>query len=213
MTASRDDVEDRALVRRLRAGEERAFEEFFELYFQPLYRFALSRLDRKTDLAREMAQATICKALEKLHLYRGESQLFTWMCAICRFEITAHYKRERRDGAGETMSIDGQTEDLMERIAIDTDDPERQLLRGEVSRLVHQTVDQLPPRYAQALAWKYTDGLPVTEIARRLGSSAKAAESLLTRAREAFRARFPHGRLSAAAATPAGAPGNPEASS
>jgi RNA polymerase sigma-70 factor (ECF subfamily) len=205
-------VEDRTLVHRLRAGEEQAFEEFFELYFQALYRFALARLDRRTDLARELAQATICKALEKLHLYRGEAQLFTWMCAICRFEISAHHKRERREPTGEVLSIDSQTEDEMERIAIDADDPERQLLRGEVSRLVHQTVDQLPPRYAQALAWKYTDGLPVTEIARRLGSSAKAAESLLTRAREAFRARFPHGRLSAAA-TAAGGRGNHDASS
>ena len=205
-------MEDRVLVRRLRAGEEQAFEEFFELYFQPLYRFALSRLDRRTDLAREMAQSTICKALEKLHLYRGEAQLFTWMCAICRFEISAHHKRERRDATGMTMSIDSQAEDVMERIAVDGDDPERQLLRGEVSRLVHETVDQLPPRYAQALAWKYTDGLPVTEIARRLGSTAKAAESLLTRAREAFRARYPFTRLSAAT-TAAGASRNHDGSS
>jgi RNA polymerase sigma-70 factor (ECF subfamily) len=197
MTASRDDVDDRTLVRRLRAGEEQAFEEFFELYFQPLYRFALSRVDRRTELARDMAQATICKALEKLHLYRGEAQLFTWMCAICRFEISAYRKSERRDAAGETSSLDRQPEDTLARLATDADDPERQLLRGEISRLVHQTVDQLPPRYAQALSWKYTEGLPVSEIARRLGSSAKAAESLLTRAREAFRARYPHARLRA----------------
>jgi RNA polymerase sigma-70 factor (ECF subfamily) len=205
MTASRDDVDDRALVRRLRVGEEQAFEEFFELYFQPLYRFALSRVDRRTELARDMAQATICKALEKLHLYRGEAQLFTWMCSICRFEISAHRRREGREAAIRASSLDHEPEDVMARLAIDADDPERQLLRGEISRLVHQTVDQLPPRYAQALSWKYTEGLPVTEIARRLGSSAKAAESLLTRAREAFRARFPHTRLGSAEPTPAGA--------
>jgi RNA polymerase sigma-70 factor (ECF subfamily) len=69
-------------------------------------------------------------------------------------------------------------------------DPQQQLLRDEVARRVHQTVSELPIRYAQALTWKYSDGLPVTEIALRLGVSAKAAESLLTRAREAFRAHF-----------------------
>jgi RNA polymerase sigma-70 factor (ECF subfamily) len=74
---------------------------------------------------------------------------------------------------------------------LDSVDPERRLLRGEVARQVHEAVDRLPLRYAQALTWKYSDGLPVTEIARRLGVSAKAAESLLTRAREAFRAHFP----------------------
>ena len=38
------------------------------------------------------------------------------------------------------------------------------------------------------LEWKYVDGLPVQEIAQRLAIGPKAAESLLTRAREAFRA-------------------------
>ena len=40
------------------------------------------------------------------------------------------------------------------------------------------------------LQWKYLDGLPVKEIARRLELAPKAAESLLTRARLAFRKSF-----------------------
>jgi len=37
------------------------------------------------------------------------------------------------------------------------------------------------------LEWKYIQGLSVAEIATRLGTSMKAAESMLTRARLAFR--------------------------
>ena len=44
--------------------------------------------------------------------------------------------------------------------------------------------------YADALEWKYIDEIPVQEIAARLGLGAKAAESLLTRARHAFRDAF-----------------------
>ena len=54
-------------------------------------------------------------------------------------------------------------------------------------RIVEATLDSLPGRYGEVLEWKYIDGLSVTEIAARLGVGAKAAESLLTRAREAFR--------------------------
>ena len=57
----------------------------------------------------------------------------------------------------------------------------------DVRRLVEATVDQLPERYGDILEWKYADGLRVGEIASRLGVSEKAAESLLTRARDAFR--------------------------
>ena len=41
--------------------------------------------------------------------------------------------------------------------------------------------------YGDALEWKYVQGLSVKEIAARLNLGAKAAESLMTRARQAFR--------------------------
>jgi RNA polymerase sigma-70 factor (ECF subfamily) len=182
--------DDRVLVRRLRAGDEQAFQEFFEVHFQPVYRFALS-LDRRHDVAREIAQITICTALEKLHLFRGEARLLTWMCAICRFEINAHRRRERRAAASEPLTAETCPRQDLWLEALERDDPERRLLRDETARLVHETMAEMHPRQAQALTWKYTDALPVEEIARRLGVSAKAAESLLTRARDAFRARFP----------------------
>jgi RNA polymerase sigma-70 factor, ECF subfamily len=55
---------------------------------------------------------------------------------------------------------------------------------------VQVTLDHLPARYADVLEWKYIQGLSVDEIAHRLGVGYKAAESLLTRARQAFRDGF-----------------------
>jgi RNA polymerase sigma-70 factor (ECF subfamily) len=51
-------------------------------------------------------------------------------------------------------------------------------------------LDDLPDRYGDVLEWKYLHGLSVNEIAGRLGLTAKAAESMLTRARAAFREGF-----------------------
>ena len=56
--------------------------------------------------------------------------------------------------------------------------------------MVWAVLDHLPVRYGNALQWKYIQGLSVREIASRLGASPKAAESLLTRARQAFRDGF-----------------------
>jgi DNA-directed RNA polymerase specialized sigma24 family protein len=55
---------------------------------------------------------------------------------------------------------------------------------------VQLTLDYLPARYGDALEWKYIEELSVGEIADRLGVGYKAAESLLTRARAAFRDAF-----------------------
>jgi len=184
-------ADDRALVRRLRAGDEAAFEEFFDASFHGLYRFALIRLDQDSDLAREVAQAALCKAFEKLHTYRGEAPLFSWLCSICRFEISAHFRRERRSPPRVPLTADSvEARGALESIRFERDDPESQSVRREVARRVHLTLDHLPPHYATILEWKYTDGLSMKEISDRMGVSAKAVESLLSRARAAFRDGF-----------------------
>lgn len=184
-------AEDRRLVQRMRAGDEAAFEEFFDSYFQAVYRFALARLGQETELAKEIAQATICKAIEKLASYRGEAALFSWLCSICRFEISGHFKRERRaPPQADLLEESGALREILESLPASLDDPESGLLRREVARLVHEAVDHLPPHYSQVLEWKYSDGLPVKEMAERLGMTPKAVESLLTRARLAFRDQF-----------------------
>ena len=62
--------------------------------------------------------------------------------------------------------------------------------RDDVVQAVHHTLDALPRHYGDALEWKYVLGLTVREIADRLGLGPKAAESLLSRARQAFRDQF-----------------------
>lgn len=184
-------VDDADLVRRLRRGDEAAFEELFDATFDPLYRFALMRTDGNHEVAKEIAQATICKGFEKLDTYRGEAPIFSWLCAICRFEITAHFRRLKREPP--TVALPEESREalgVLDSLGQDQDDPEKQALRREVGRLVHLTVDHLPPRYALALEWRYADKLGVPEIAARLAMSYKATESLLSRARKAFKDGF-----------------------
>ena len=77
----------------LRAGDERAFDRVSEGYLPVLYRFALRRVGGERELARDLVQTTMCKVIEKLDSYRGEAPLFTWLCACCRHEIAAHFRR------------------------------------------------------------------------------------------------------------------------
>ena len=187
-----DGTDERRLVARMLSGDERAFDTFFETHFPPLYRFVLARTDRDEDAAEEIVQTVLSRAVSKLPTFRGEATLFTWMCTFCRHEIAAYYGRVRR--APPTTSL---LEDRPEvRAALESlaggraTGPDGALERSETARLVHVALDRLPGRYGDALEWKYVDGLSVAEIASRLAVSPKAAESMLTRAREAFRDAF-----------------------
>jgi RNA polymerase sigma-70 factor (ECF subfamily) len=68
-----------------------------------------------------------------------------------------------------------------------TDQPELRAWQQDVRRLVQATVETLPERYSDILELKYVDGMSVEDIADHLHIGAKAAESLLARARTAFR--------------------------
>jgi len=183
---------DKILVRRMLAGDQDAFDAFFEGHFPALYRFALRRLGQDTDAAGEVAQLAICKAIRKLATYRGEAALRTWLFTFCRHELSSFLERRGRapQPAGlldEMPEIRAALESL---IAPPSEGPEAELERKEIVGLVRLTLDHLPPHYSQALEWKYMHDLPVKEIARRLELAPKAAESLLTRARQAFRDAF-----------------------
>lgn len=183
--------EDRKLVRRLLAGEEAAFRQFLDDYSGGLYRFALARLDDDEPLAQEIVQATVVSALESLDGYRGEAALFSWLCSCCRHQISAHFRRlKRRPPQVELIEDSPEIRAVLDSLSAGLEGPEDSLRRKEARRLVHLVLDHLPPRYGRALEWKYFEGLPVVEIANRLELSPKAAESVLTRAREAFRTGF-----------------------
>jgi RNA polymerase sigma-70 factor (ECF subfamily) len=141
------------------------------------------------DAADEAAQGTMVQALRRLRTWRGEAALFTSLCTICRNEMAARARRASR----QPLSVSADDPDLratLESLSAVRDQPERVLERADVGRLVQVALDYLPPRYSRALEWKYLDDLSVREIAHRLKVSPKAAESLLTRAREAFREGF-----------------------
>jgi len=182
---------DLDLAHRLAAGEDLAFERFFAEYFPRLYRFARVRLGGNDDAAEEVVQTTLIKALAKVRTYRGHAALFTWVCSICRHEISAWYERTSTSRHLSVAEDSSDARAVLDALAaLSRDDPEQEYRRRELSRLVQATLHRLPGRYGDALAWKYLEGTSVEEIAGRLGVGHKAAESLLTRARQAFRTAF-----------------------
>lgn len=183
---------DQRLVGRLLEGDEKAFTAFFESYFPRLFYFACARLWNDEDFAEEAAQNAMSKAVQKLDTFRGEAALFTWLCTICRHEIGAILKREKK--LGERVPLlgdDDQVNTALEAMGCASGtDPFLNYQQQQLASLVHLTKTHIPTIYSDILEWKYLNGDSVKEIAHKLGRKPKAAESLLTRARVAFKDAF-----------------------
>ncbi len=181
-------LDDKKLVKQLLAGDQRAFDRFFEENFARLYRFAIARLSDDPEGAREVVQITLTRAVRKLDTFRAESALFTWLCAICRNEVSDWLRRQGRYRDHIVL-----VEDLPEvQAAVDSfqapleDSPERDYERAESLRLIQVALDRLPAKYGNVLEWKYVEGHSVKEISAMLEIGTEATQSLLARAKRAF---------------------------
>lgn len=183
--------QDRLLAGRVAGGDRAAFDQFFNEYFPRLFRFTLSRANDDPDLAEEIVQRTMCIVVRKMGTYRGEALLFTWLCQICRNE-TQELFRQRRIELRTDIGIEDHpaVQAALESFLADDRNPEAALRRDEIAHFVRVTLEHLPAKYATALEMKYIQGYSVAEIAANLGIGTKAAESVLARARGAFREGF-----------------------
>ncbi len=197
-------LDDKRLAARVLGGDEEAFRQFFDENYARLYRFALTRLKNDAEAAQDIVQHSFSKALRKLNTYKAESQLHTWLCAICRNDIGDWYRKQGRyeerivlveDRPAIQAAIDSFRAPL-------SDDPAANYQRTEAARLIQVALDRLPPKYGNALEWKYVEGYSSREIADRLNIGQEAAQSLLARAKRAFTEVY--GTLTSATAESAG---------
>ena len=178
---------DRKLAKRMLRGDDRAITEFCNQYLPKLFRFARSRLPSDHDVD-DVVQVVIANAARRIETYRGEATLLTWLCQICRREISKHLAARTKHASVVSLNADEEAANSVDNMpANPAEQPDSITGRAETIAEVQEVLDQLPERYAQALEFKYIDGLSSKEIAAHFAMADEAAQSLLARARRAFR--------------------------
>jgi RNA polymerase sigma-70 factor (ECF subfamily) len=185
---------DSAWRHRALSGEQAAVKALADAAISPLYMFCLYRVGRNRHLCEEVVQETFVQAIRKLRQYdpaRAGNNIFTWLIGLARNQIHRVLSREKAAVSLEALWARMDKELLQVYARLDCDPFGDEVLgREETRQMVNATMSQLPPHYREALEAKYVQGQSVRDIAAASGISEKAAESLLTRAREAFRATF-----------------------
>jgi len=201
-------IEEQELIDRMRRGEQRAFDLFFDAYAARLGSFAARRSSLDAAAIEDVVQNTMINAMRSLATFRGGSSLFTWLCTICRNQLADVRRKAARQPS--LQSLEQMTEEKpMATIIQLTDfrDPLDECASDADRSAVRRAINKLPAHYARILELRYGDELTVPEIGRVLQISESAAESQLVRARQAFRAEWQ--RDEAARARPA-TPGEAE---
>ena len=180
--------EDLQLARRLIDGDPHAFRLFIDRYAQRLAAFVMRRAGPDRAHAEDIVQDSLIRATRALSQYRGEASLFTWLCQVCRSELVDQQRKAMR--RPQTVSLDAHAT-VAAAVALRAAPADSSIgeWAAEIGSgpAIMRSLARIPERYAQVLEWKYGDDVSVVEIGRMLAISPAAAQSLMARARDAFR--------------------------
>jgi RNA polymerase sigma-70 factor (ECF subfamily) len=171
-----DRIEREEMLRRaVLAGNERAWQAWYDESFDALYAFALWRSGGRREWADEIVQETWLTAVRQIRRFDPQKGDFlAWLRGlsvnVVRHHARKHERTVQRERAAARNGVHAAS-------SADRDCQEQ----------ITATLDALPERQEQVLRAKYLDGLSVAQIAAQWNDTPKAVESLLTRAREAFR--------------------------
>jgi RNA polymerase sigma-70 factor (ECF subfamily) len=182
--------DDLHLVQRVREGEREAFYLLVGRYERPLYRTALAITRNPAD-AEDVVQETFLRAFEHLAQFRGEAKFQTWLTQIAL--NTARMRVRKNHGAlWESLDEPRATEEgvLPRDVREWRENPEQQLSREEIEKLLHQAMKGLPAGYREVLALRDMQLLSTQETAEVLGLTVANVKTRLLRARLQLRERL-----------------------
>jgi RNA polymerase sigma-70 factor (ECF subfamily) len=196
---SKTTTDEQELLQRMRRGDQRAFNQFFDAYAARLGSFAARRSSLDAASIEDVVQTTMINAMRNLGSFRGDSTLFTWLCQICRNQLADIRRKQARQP--QVHSLEQMVEEKPRATVVqlsDFRDPLDECATDAERGAVRRAINRLPSHYARMLELRFGDELTVPEIARVLQVSESAAESQLVRARAAFRAEWQGAAASAA---------------
>jgi len=177
-----EEGEDRALVRRMAAGEQEALGLLYDRHSSRVYSLALHLLGSESD-AEEVVEETFWQAWRQAGRYEdGRGSVPTWLGmitrsrALDRLRARARLREDALDALPE-RSTDGDDAPL-------AGDPLANAESAERSALIRRAMEELPPEQRKVVELAYFGGLSQTEIAERTG---EPLGTIKTRVRLAIR--------------------------
>ena len=185
-TESAAQREDEELVRRLRTGDEAAYEELLSRFQQQVYNLAYRLLNDAGD-ASDVVQEVFLKIFRNVGHFRRQSSLKTWIYRITVNE--AHNQRRWffRHRSRE-VGLDDEPDQIRTRNVPDSErSPFDCTFDREKHELIENALARINPLFREAVVLRDVEDLSYEEIAEVLQISLGTVKSRILRGREALR--------------------------
>jgi RNA polymerase sigma-70 factor (ECF subfamily) len=170
-------------------GDKKAFEALVREESARLFR-VIVRILRDDDEAGSVMQETFLQAYQRIHTFRGESRVTTWLYAIGINLSRAAVRKSRRTTALDEADVDRLQPQFVKGMYRDAGadwDPHKLTERNETQRIVRDAIDRLPESYRMVVTLRDIRELSTAEVAQMLDITEGAVRVRLHRARQALK--------------------------
>ncbi len=172
--------DERELIRRCRAGERAAEEEFYARYRRQIAANLYRVLNDRRELD-DLVQDVFVIAFRGLERFRGDAKLSTWLYRICVNVALGRIRKNTRRPPP-LLSPDP----VGERVEHSPETPEQALLRQRTREHVHRVLETLSPKKRIVLFLHEIEGLDLHEIAYIVDANPVTVRTRLHYARKDF---------------------------
>lgn len=162
------------------ASKKEYFTDQYNQSFDYVYSYIFARTAGNRQLTEDIAQDTFAAAWLSIDRFDNKSSFRTWLCSIAKNKLRENYRRAICKEKFEFLDNDS----IIEHGS--SFDLEQLEIEKETHLCILKVLNEISPVYKYVLIMKYMDGMRVKEIAKVLGRSAKAVDSVLQRAKAVF---------------------------
>ena len=181
------------LIVRLRGHDEQAFSEVFYLYRDLVYTLSVKLLSDKTE-ALDVTQEVFLTLFRKIHTFRGECSLKTWLYRVTLNQAANRNRWWKRRFRHRTESLSlGLKEEGVAPVPDPVSDqpwPDRSLYSAEIQKALQDGLAELPFDQRTAVILRDVQGLSYEEVAEIVGAEIGTVKSRIARGRERLKERL-----------------------
>ena len=153
-------------------------EKLYEAFYMKVFSYVMT-LARDQEDAMEITQETFFRAISTEHEFRGESESFTWLCAIAK---NLFIDEKRRQSKFEDAPLDEQPDDKKSI--------EKRLMDADTSIRIHRILHGMEEPYKEVFQLRVFGELSFAEIGSIFGKTETWARVTFHRARIMIKERM-----------------------
>lgn len=149
----------------------------------PLMKFLVKRMGGDQDATEEVFSQTIIAAWQGFHTFQHKSKFFTWLCRIALNKMADYYRQQVHERSVLVAPTLETLANLRDRDLL----PDEKLVLVELRASVRECLELLPAEKRQLLYLRFWKDLSIKKIAELTGSSERAIEGKIYRAKLALK--------------------------